>query len=161
MDKLAVFNIIGVAATALLALTAGILGLAAVASGQVQAIPLLPQWHLFGDTPVKIAMAMAGVIPVVLNCYVGHQSVFSVMKMLQPYTSGGMKGVVAAALGGSAAIFFVLALGSIAAFGGAVDPNILNNLSKGSMAALLGDPLAQVRAQGYMWLGLPPRTCPH
>jgi hypothetical protein len=148
MDKLAVFNIIGVVASALLAATAALLGVVAVATGSMQAVPLYPQWHLFGDTSVKIAMGLAGVIPVVLNCYVGHQNLFPLMDMLKPYSVKAMAGVSAAALAGSCGIFWVLAAGTVVAFGSAVDFNVLNNLSQGGMAGLLGGSLAQVGREG-------------
>lgn len=34
-------------------------------------------------------MGLAGVVPIILNCYVGHQSVHGIMGMLKPYTPGG------------------------------------------------------------------------
>ena len=148
MDKLAVFNVIGVVASALLAATAALLGVVAVATGSMQPVPLYPQWHLFGDTSLKIAMGLAGVIPVVLNCYVGHQNMFPLMDMLKPYSVKAMAGVSAAALAGSCGIFWVLAAGTVVAFGSGVDFNVLNNLSQGGMAGLLGGPLAQVGGVG-------------
>jgi len=33
-------------------------------------------------------MGLAGVVPIILNCYVGHQSVHGIMGMLKPYTPG-------------------------------------------------------------------------
>jgi hypothetical protein len=33
-------------------------------------------------------MGMAGVVPIILNCYVGHQSVHGIMGMLKPYSPG-------------------------------------------------------------------------
>lgn len=60
MSALAVFNILGVLATVLLAAVVGSLGCAATASGRAHVIPLMPQWNSFGNTPAKIAMGMAG-----------------------------------------------------------------------------------------------------
>lgn len=34
-------------------------------------------------------MGLASVVPIILNCYVGHQSVHGIMGMLKPYTPGG------------------------------------------------------------------------
>jgi hypothetical protein len=36
-------------------------------------------------------MGLAGVVPIVLNCYVGHQSVHGIMAMLKPYSVSDMK----------------------------------------------------------------------
>jgi hypothetical protein len=33
-------------------------------------------------------MGLAGVVPIILNCYVGHQSVHGIMGMLKPYSPG-------------------------------------------------------------------------
>lgn len=40
-------------------------------------------------------MGMAGVVPIILNCYVGHQSIHGIMAMLQPYSAKEMKAVCA------------------------------------------------------------------
>jgi hypothetical protein len=56
-----------------------------------------------------------------------------------------MKAVAAGALGLGCAVFLTLALGAIAAFGPAVNANILNNLSATGMAPLIGSGPAQVR----------------
>jgi hypothetical protein len=67
-----------------------------------------------------------------------------------PHTAGGcvhageMKAVCAGALGLGCVIFMVLALGSIAAFGPALNSNILNNMSATGMAPLIGGPAAAV-----------------
>jgi hypothetical protein len=55
----------------------------------------VPNLAAFGDTPLKIAMGMAGVVPIILNCYVGHQSIHGIMGMLTPYTPKEMKAVCA------------------------------------------------------------------
>eukprot|EP00879_Flechtneria_rotunda_P012528 GHRR01013081.1.p1 GENE.GHRR01013081.1~~GHRR01013081.1.p1 ORF type:complete len:250 (+),score=83.49 GHRR01013081.1:321-1070(+) len=89
-------------------------------------------------------MGVAGVVPIILNCYVGHQSVHGIMGMLQPYSVKDMKAVCAGALALGCCVFLTLGLGSVAAFGPAVNPNILNNLSAGGMAPLIGSQLAQV-----------------
>lgn len=93
-------------------------------------------------------MGLAGVVPIILNCYVGHQSVHGVMSMLQPYSTPDMKRVLASSLAMACAIFLALALGGVAAFGPGVDANILNNLSASGMAPLVGSGLAQVRRGG-------------
>jgi len=64
-----------------------------------------------------------------------------------------MKAVCAGALGLGCVIFLVLALGSIAAFGPAVNSNILNNLSATGMAPLIGSTAAQVRGVGLSGRG--------
>lgn len=59
-----------------------------------------------------------------------------------------MKAVCAGALAIGCVIFMVLALGSIAAFGPAVNSNILNNLSATGMTPLIGAAAAQVMKKG-------------
>ena len=60
--------------------------------------------------------------------------------------AGEMKAVAAGALGIGCVIFLVLALGSIAAFGPALNSNILNNMSATGMAPLIGSGPAAVSA---------------
>lgn len=62
--------------------------------------------------------------------------------------AGEMKAVCAGALGLGCVIFMVLALGSIAAFGPALNSNILNNMSATGMAPLIGAPAAAVSRNG-------------
>jgi amino acid permease len=144
ISKLSVFNILGVGAVMLLAATAGLLGLTALITGAAHIPPAAPNLAAFGDSSLRVAMGMAGVVPIILNCYVGHQSVHGIMAMLKPYSVNEMKAVCAGSLIMGLVIFLVLGLGSVAAFGGAVDANILNNLSAGGMAGLLGPQLASV-----------------
>eukprot|EP00878_Enallax_costatus_P026936 GHUV01028951.1.p1 GENE.GHUV01028951.1~~GHUV01028951.1.p1 ORF type:complete len:247 (+),score=76.73 GHUV01028951.1:660-1400(+) len=89
-------------------------------------------------------MGMAGVVPIILNCYVGHQSIHGIMAMLKPYSVSEMKAVCGGSLAMGCVIFLVLGLGSVAAFGAGVDANILNNLSATGMAPLIGSQLASV-----------------
>lgn len=143
ISKLAVFNLVGVGAVVLLGAAAGLLGVVALINGTAFAPPAAPNLAAFGSTNIKVVMGLAGVVPIILNCYVGHQSVHGIMGMLKPYTPGEMKAVCAGALGLGCVIFLVLALGSIAAFGPAVNSNILNNLSATGMAPLIGSTAAQ------------------
>ncbi|WIA21170.1 hypothetical protein OEZ86_005042 [Tetradesmus obliquus] len=144
ISKLSVFNVLGVGAVMLLAAAAGLLGLTAVITGVAHAPPVAPNLAAFGDTPLKIAMGMAGVLPIILNCYVGHQSIHGIMGMLAPYSVQEMKAVCAGSLALGCAIFLVLGLGSVAAFGPGVSSNILNNLSASGMAPLIGSQAAAV-----------------
>jgi hypothetical protein len=51
-----------------------------------------PNLAAFGSTEIKVLMGLAGVVPIILNCYVGHQSVHGIMGMLKPYTPGVREG---------------------------------------------------------------------
>lgn len=104
----------------------------------------VPNLSAFGNTSLKITMGMAAVIPIILNCYVGHQSIHGIMTMLKPYSVKEMKAVCGGSLAMGCVIFLVLGLGSVAAFGAGVDANILNNLSATGMAPLIGSQLASV-----------------
>jgi hypothetical protein len=72
MDRLAVLNVVGVAAIGVLALTALGLGAYGVAHGSAHPIPPWPQWQL-GRSAAEQWQAMAQVIPVIIACYVAHQ----------------------------------------------------------------------------------------
>jgi hypothetical protein len=93
MTRLAPFNAAGVIAVTLLAASTAVLGATALATGAAYAVPLTPNWAAFGDTPMRIATSLAGVVPVVLTCYVAHHSVFPVMNTLTPYTPQRMNTV--------------------------------------------------------------------
>lgn len=90
MSKLAVLNAAGVAATVLLALAAAALAAVAAASGQAHAVPMLPQWDVLGPTRGDQWEALAEVVPVILACYVAHQSLHSLMPLLRPYSPSRM-----------------------------------------------------------------------
>lgn len=103
-----------------------------------------PNLAALGDSPLRIAMGLAGIVPIILNCYVGHQSVHGIMAVLQPYSADTMKSVCAGALGLGAVLFMALGLGGVTAFGPATSANILVNMSAAGMAPLLGTGPAQV-----------------
>lgn len=71
--RLLPLNMLGVAAVAMLAATAAALGATAVATGAAHPLSLLPRWELLGPTPGAAAEGLAGVIPVLVACYVAHQ----------------------------------------------------------------------------------------
>jgi hypothetical protein len=73
MDRLAVLNVVGVAAIGVLALTSLGLGAYGVGHGSAYPIPLWPQWQQLGHTAAEQWQAMAQVMPVIIACYVAHQ----------------------------------------------------------------------------------------
>eukprot|EP00775_Hariotina_reticulata_P002242 gene2242-2554_t len=154
MDKLAVFNILGVGATILLAVTAAALGVAAVVQGSAHTIPMMPRWNMLGPTKVAQLESLTEVLPVVLACYVAHQSLHPLMPLLKPYSPRRMCAVIATALGMVLCIFLLLSVGACVAFGLEVDPNVLNNISEQGMTPLVGHVLADVLSLvirgGYM-----------
>jgi hypothetical protein len=68
----------GVFAGLMLALAAG-----AYSNGVIQSTPLFPDWSELGSTPITAAVAIAIVVPVLLNCDVCHQSLHPLMPLLQ------------------------------------------------------------------------------
>lgn len=50
--------------------------------------PPAPNLAALGSTDIKVLMGLASVVPIILNCYVGHQSVHGIMGMLKPYSAG-------------------------------------------------------------------------
>lgn len=144
MDKLSLFNIVGVAATVLLATAAAGLGAISVLQGTAHPIPLLPQWQSLGPTTAAQLEALTDVLPVILACYVAHQSLHPLMPLLKPYSSARMCGVVAAALALVACIFLMLSVGGALAFGPDLDINALKNFTQAGMAPFVGGGLARI-----------------
>jgi len=104
------------AAALLLACITGALGAAAVARGVAQPLPLAPQWQDLGEG-LAGAAEVAGILAVLLACYVGHQNLHPLLPLLRPYTGARMRGVLAVALAVAAVVFSVLCVGSALAFG--------------------------------------------
>jgi hypothetical protein len=90
MDKLAALNAAGVAATVLLAVVAAALAAVAAATGQAHSIPMLPQWDQLGRSRGQQLEALTDIIPVILACYVAHQSLHPLMPLLKPYSQQRM-----------------------------------------------------------------------
>lgn len=90
MDRLAALNTAGVAATVVLSLAAVALAVVAAAAGQAHPIPMLPQWSLLGHSRTEQLEALTDVIPVILACYVAHQSLHPLMPLLKPYSQARM-----------------------------------------------------------------------
>eukprot|EP00878_Enallax_costatus_P023796 GHUV01025344.1.p1 GENE.GHUV01025344.1~~GHUV01025344.1.p1 ORF type:complete len:609 (+),score=133.44 GHUV01025344.1:956-2782(+) len=144
MDKLSFLNIIGVAATILLAVAAAGLGVTATLQGTAYPVPLTPQWDLLGPTLAARLEALTGVLPVILACYVAHQSLHPLMPLLKPYSPRRMCGVAASALALVACIFLMLSYGGALAFGPELDINALKNFTEDGMAPFVGLELARV-----------------
>lgn len=90
MDRLAALNAAGVAASILLAVVSTALAVLAAVSGQAHPVSMLPQWELLGPTWGQQIEALTDVIPVVLACYVAHQSLHPLMPLLKPYSQQRM-----------------------------------------------------------------------
>jgi hypothetical protein len=76
MERLALVNIIGVAANGLLAVLMLTLLAAALVSGQARPLPLWPQWEGLVDSQggrVGAALVLASTVPIILNCFACHQ----------------------------------------------------------------------------------------
>lgn len=144
MEKLSFLNIVGVAATILLAAAAAGLGLIATLQGTAYPVPLTPQWKFLGPTSAAQFEALTDVLPVILACYVAHQSLHPLMPLLKPYSPGRMCGVAAAALAIVACIFLMLSFGAALAFGPELDINALSNFTEEGMAPFVGLELARV-----------------
>lgn len=142
MDSLAFLNVVGVAAVVLVAAVAAFLGGQALATGTAHALPLFPQWALLGPTKAEQLESLADIVPVILACYVGHQNIFPLMPLLEPYTRRRMCMVIAVALALSASVFTALAAGAALAFGPTLEVNVLNNFSEEDLAPLVGPAIA-------------------
>lgn len=90
MEKLTSLNAAGVAATVVLAAVAMLLAAMAAVNGQAHPISMLPQWDMLGHTRGEQLEALTDVIPVILACYVAHQSLHPLMPLLKPYSQQRM-----------------------------------------------------------------------
>lgn len=90
MEKLSALNAAGVAATVILAVVSAALAAMAAIQGQAHGIPMLPQWDMLGHTRAEQLEALTDVIPVILACYVAHQSLHPLMPLLKPYSQERM-----------------------------------------------------------------------
>lgn len=117
MDKLSALNVVGVTSIALLAAVSAGLAVQGYAAGTAYPIPALPQWALLGPTRLDQIEALTAVIPVLIACYVAHQSVHPLMPLVQPYSDGKMRQVIAVALLIAFGVYFTLAVGASLAFG--------------------------------------------
>lgn len=117
MDRLALLNVVGVAAIGMLSLTALSLAGRGLSHGSAHAIPVWPQWDKLGRSTAEQLQALTAVLPVMIACYVAHQSLHPLVPLLQPYSDARIRGVVAAALLIAFGVFTSLAVGSGLAFG--------------------------------------------
>ena len=77
-------------------------------------------------------------VPVILSCFVAHQSLHPVLPLLVPYSPARMKGVLLLALLFAAGCFLTMSVGTGLAFGSDLDANVLNNLFVEGMEGLIG-----------------------
>eukprot|EP00882_Tetradesmus_deserticola_P024001 GHRQ01026206.1.p1 GENE.GHRQ01026206.1~~GHRQ01026206.1.p1 ORF type:complete len:152 (+),score=48.27 GHRQ01026206.1:54-458(+) len=117
MERLSALNVIGVAATALLAAVSTALAVQGLAAGTAHSVPAFPQWQLLGPTRSKQLEALAAVLPVLIACYNAAQSLHPVMPLLQPYSEKAMRRVIGLALAVSFGIYWMLSVGAVMAFG--------------------------------------------
>eukprot|EP00879_Flechtneria_rotunda_P009883 GHRR01010335.1.p1 GENE.GHRR01010335.1~~GHRR01010335.1.p1 ORF type:complete len:668 (+),score=196.20 GHRR01010335.1:198-2201(+) len=152
MKKLAVVNIIGVACNGLfaglmLALTAG-----AAAKGLLKPPQLIPDWSQLGSTPIFVAMSVATIIPVLLNCDVCHQSLHPLIPLLKPYSVPRMQRLAAAALCICNILYFIVALCGGLVFGESLEDDVLTNVNAAAMGPLIG-PAAAVTMSSTVRIG--------
>lgn len=86
IQSLNFLNYFGVAAATLLAAIAAALGGAALASGSAAPLPAAPSWDQLGGGGLAGAAEVAGIVAVLLACYVGHQNIHPILPLLTPYT---------------------------------------------------------------------------
>lgn len=146
MEKLAIVNIIGVASNGLFAGLMLALAASAAANGHLQPPRLLPDLSQIGPSPLLVAITLASVVPVLLNCDVCHQSLHPLMPLLKPYSVGRMQRLVATALGICNILYFTVALCSGLVFGDALDADVLTNVSVAAMGPLIGPAAAVTMA---------------
>jgi hypothetical protein len=47
----------------------------------------LPDWEALGGSPWAVAATSAGVLPIIINADLCHQSIFPAMAILKPYST--------------------------------------------------------------------------
>jgi hypothetical protein len=101
MERLAVVNLIGVAANGGFAALLLVLAASSAARGEAYALPLWPDWRALvagAGSRAAAALALANALPVLLNCCSCHQSLHPLLPCLRPYTTKRAQSMVAAAL---------------------------------------------------------------
>ncbi|KAF6236268.1 transmembrane amino acid transporter protein-domain-containing protein [Scenedesmus sp. NREL 46B-D3] len=144
MEKLAVVNIIGVASNGLFAGLMLALAATAAAHGQLKPPQLLPDLSQLGSSPVLIAIALASIVPVLLNCNVCHQSLHPLLPLLKPYSVARMQRLVATALCVCNVLYFTVTICAGLVFGDALDADVLANITVAAMGPLIGPAAAVV-----------------
>lgn len=138
MEKLAVVNIIGVASNGLFAALMLALAGRAAALGQIKPPQLLPDLSQLGSSPVVVAIALASIVPVLLNCNVCHQSLHPLLPLLKPYSVARMQRLVATALCVCNVLYFTVTICAGLVFGDALDADVLANITVAAMGPLIG-----------------------
>ncbi|WIA09716.1 hypothetical protein OEZ85_009100 [Tetradesmus obliquus] len=144
MEKLAVVNIIGVASNGLFAALVLALAGRAAALGQIKPPQLLPDLSQLGSSPVVVAIALASIVPVLLNCNVCHQSLHPLLPLLKPYSVARMQRLVATALCVCNVLYFTVTICAGLVFGDALDADVLANITVAAMGPLIGPAAAVV-----------------
>jgi amino acid permease len=161
MERLKVVNVAGMLSNGLFAALMIVLAVrVAVARGPgggggsaAPTIPAWPQWAALAGgggggggsgssskgsySPLLAALGFAAVAPVLLNADVCHQSVLPLVPLLRPYSPRRMCCVLGTALLGCNVLYAAIALGGVAAFGTAVDADVLSEVTAASLARLL------------------------
>jgi amino acid permease len=144
MEKLAVVNIIGVASNGLFAGLMLVLAGSAAALALLKPPQLLPNLSELGSSPVLIAIALASIMPVLLNCNVCHQSLHPLLPLLKPYSVARMQRLVATALCVCNVLYFTVTTCAGLVFGDALDADVLANITVAAMGPLIGPAAAVV-----------------
>ncbi|KAI8474958.1 MAG: transmembrane amino acid transporter protein-domain-containing protein [Monoraphidium minutum] len=141
MERLAAVNIIGVMANAFFAGLMVVLAASAAAAGAAAAPPLWPQWGELerggGGGRLGAAAALAATLPVVLNCFVCHQSLHPLLPSLRPYSTTRAQSMVATSLAAAGGLYYIIAICAVAAFGSDLRDDVLSNITAAAMAPLL------------------------
>jgi amino acid permease len=171
MEKLAIVNIIGVASNGLFAGLMLALAASAAANGLLQPPQLLPDLSQLGSSPVLIAIALASIVPVLLNCNVCHQSLHPLLPLLKPHSVARMQRLVATALCVCNMLYFIVTICAGLVFGDALDADVLANITVAAMGPLIGPAAAVVMSfavrvgyllsiiGSYVLLSYPLRQC--
>ncbi|KAI8475249.1 MAG: transmembrane amino acid transporter protein-domain-containing protein [Monoraphidium minutum] len=141
MDRLAAVNIVGVASNGVLALLMLVLAATAAAGGRLAPLPLWPRWGALVDGSggaVGAALTLASTMPIILNCFACHQSLFPLLPSLRPYTTARAQAAAGTSLAVAGGIYFVIATCSCAVFGGTLHDDVLADISVAAMTPLLG-----------------------
>eukprot|EP00882_Tetradesmus_deserticola_P012493 GHRQ01013239.1.p1 GENE.GHRQ01013239.1~~GHRQ01013239.1.p1 ORF type:complete len:419 (-),score=149.38 GHRQ01013239.1:346-1602(-) len=144
MERLAVVNIIGVASNGLFAGLMLVLAATAAVNGQLKPPQLLPNVSQLGPSPVLAAIALASIVPVLLNCNVCHQSLHPLLPLLKPYSVARMQRLVATALGICNVLYFTVTICAGVVFGESLDADVLANITVAAMGPLIGSAAAVV-----------------
>lgn len=137
-DRLAPLGVFGMAAITLFTLALMGMVLSAAPLHQLEPIPLWPNWDVMGGSYIKVVLTAVDIAPIFLTCFVCHQSLLGLKRLVQPYSTARMTSVIWSSVAVSTVLYGLVALCGSLLFGAFADGNLLNNITPAMVRTHLG-----------------------